>query len=75
VVLGAVWTEVRRGPVTAMGVRCGIRPVLSQGVDGGWRYHPESLTEGTNAVDALCRHALDRLVDAGASDDAALGDA
>lgn len=67
--LGHLWARARRGPVSAMGARLEVRPVLSQGADGGWRYHPDAVAEGANAVDRLCRHALGRVVTGGAGAD------
>jgi hyaluronoglucosaminidase len=68
--VGYLWARARRGSVSAMGVRLGVRPVLSQGADGGWRYHRGAVTEDSNAIDRLCRDALDRIVAAGAAADA-----
>jgi hypothetical protein len=58
VALAALWVVARRAPVSVLGPRAGVRPVLSQWPDGSWRYHAESVTEGCNALDTLVRHAL-----------------
>lgn len=58
VALAALWVAVRRSPVSVLGPRASVRPVLGQWPDGSWRYHAESVTEGRNALDALVRHAL-----------------
>ncbi|MEZ5142773.1 MAG: beta-N-acetylglucosaminidase domain-containing protein [Acidimicrobiales bacterium] len=59
--VGWVWREVARSPVTVFGPRLSLRPVLAQWPDGEFAYRSASLDQGRNAVDALCRFALDRL--------------
>ena len=59
--VGFVWRTVARSPVTVLGPRLALRPVLTQWPDGEFAYRSESLDVGGNAVDRLCRFALDRL--------------
>ena len=56
-----LWRDVRRGTATVMGPRLGLRPVLDQGCDGGWRFRPGCVEEDANAIDALARLALGEL--------------
>jgi hypothetical protein len=56
------WPTVRRTGVTVMGPRLSLAPVLAFGPDGSWSLGDGVVTEGLNAIDVLCRAALDRHV-------------
>lgn len=56
-----LWRDARRSAVTVLGPRLGLRPVLAQGPDGGWRFRAGCVEEDGNAVDALVRLALHEL--------------
>ncbi len=55
------WPRLSRSGASVLGVRRGFRPQLAQAADGRWAYLPTALLEDQNAVDALCRFALDGL--------------
>ena len=55
------WPRLQRSGLSAMGVRLGFRPALGQRTDGTWAYRADSMIEGQNAIDALCRVALREL--------------
>jgi hyaluronoglucosaminidase len=59
-----LWRDARRSGVSVMGPRLGLRPVLAQGPDGGWRFREGCVEEDGNAVDALVRLALRELASA-----------
>jgi hypothetical protein len=67
------WPALRRSGVSVMGVRLGFRPELGQRADGRWAYRAGSLLEDQNAIDELCRYALDELVAAADATDAGTG--
>jgi hypothetical protein len=52
------WQAVRRAPVTVMGPRCSVRPMLWHDEDGDWHWDPRSVQIDGNAIDALVRAAL-----------------
>ena len=59
--IGFVWSTVARAPVSVLGPRLALRPVLSQWPDGEFAFRSDSLQVGQNALDRLCRFALDQL--------------
>jgi hypothetical protein len=63
--LVALWLVARRAPISVMGPRAGFRPILSQHVDGTWRFHRTSVQTDANATDRLVAHTLDLLDAAG----------
>ena len=65
--LAFLWPGVARSSVTVMGPRLAFRPMLGQRADGTWTLDPAARQEGQNAIDALVRHALDRLAAAEAT--------
>lgn len=65
------WPQVRRSPRSVFGLRCGLKPAVSQWPDGRWRFHPESLTWDDNATDRIVRAAFAALGDAPSPDEAA----
>jgi hypothetical protein len=60
-VLGYRWKALQGAQLSVMGPRLGFRPVLGQAGDGSWAVRRSSVIEGTNAVDALCRLAIDAI--------------
>jgi hypothetical protein len=61
----ALWQIARRGPVSALGPRCGFRAVLSQRDDAEWRFHRSSVQTDQSATDRLVDHTLDVMDRAG----------
>ena len=56
--LAMAWLPLRRAPVSVMGTRGSLRPVMGQSSSGAWTYRAAAVTEGANAIDDLVRHAL-----------------
>ncbi len=52
------WQALRRSPVTVMGPRCSVRPILFNDAHGEWQWDPASVQVDANAIDALVRRAL-----------------
>ena len=52
------WQAARRSPVTVMGPRCSVRPMLWHDEDGEWHWDPRSMQVDGNAIDLLVRRAL-----------------
>ena len=58
VALAAIWLPLRRAPVSVMGTRGTLRPVMGQSATGAWTYRAAAVTESANAIDDLVRYAL-----------------
>ncbi|HVN50646.1 MAG TPA: beta-N-acetylglucosaminidase domain-containing protein, partial [Acidimicrobiales bacterium] len=52
------WQALRRAPITVMGARCSVRPMLWHDAHGDWHWDPASVTSDANAIDALVRFSL-----------------
>lgn len=57
--LAAGWAPLRRAPISVLGPRVGVRPVLSQDDAGEWVFHRDSVRHDANALDRLVLLALD----------------